>query len=135
MSRRRLAAFDTVPDVLGPAAKPEFRWRGPEGDGHEGNVAIVVSKNPYRLTGAMGSGTRPRLDQGVLGVAVLGAPGEDAGVREWAAAAFEIEAHAPVPAGVDGEALVFEPPLRFRIRPALPPRHSPRSGRGQPCAP
>ena len=110
--------LDTVPDVLGPAARPAFRWHGPDGDGHEGNVAIVVSNNPYRLTGAPGSGTRPRLDQGVLGVAVLGAPGDEAGLREWPAPAFQLEAQAPVPAGVDGEAVVFEPPLRFRTRPA-----------------
>jgi diacylglycerol kinase family enzyme len=109
---------ETVPDVLGPKAEPAVRWRGPDGVAHEGNEGILVSNNPYRLEAAPGTGTRPRLDRGVLGVAVLGAPGDGAALREWAAPSFEIEARAPVPVGVDGEALVLEPPLRFRARPA-----------------
>jgi diacylglycerol kinase family enzyme len=110
--------LETVPDVLGPAAKPDLRWHGPEGDHHEGGVAIVVSNNPYLLTAPMGPATRPRLDQGVLGVAVVGAPGDDAGLRAWSTPSFEVDAHAPVPVGVDGEALWLDPPLRFRTRPA-----------------
>jgi diacylglycerol kinase family enzyme len=102
-------------------------------------VAMVArTVNPKMVTALLARMSSP--------FAVLGAPGEDAGVREWAAAAFEIEAHAPVPAGVDGEALVFEPPLRFRIRPAALrcriARHHPGASpsafapeRGQPCAP
>jgi hypothetical protein len=66
----------------------------------------------------MGAGGRPRLDQGLLGVAIVGAPDKEGELRAWATPSFEIEAQAPVPAGVDGEALVFNPPLRFRVRPA-----------------
>jgi diacylglycerol kinase family enzyme len=110
--------LETVPDVLGPEAKPDIRWHGPDGAGHQGSVAIVVSNNLYRLEPAPGSGTRPHLDQGVLGVAVLGAPGREGKVRAWATPSFEVESQAPVPVGVDGEALVFDPPLRFRARPA-----------------
>jgi diacylglycerol kinase family enzyme len=108
--------LETVPEVVGSGAKPTLRWRGPGGGGHEDTVAIVVSNNPYRLDPA-GAGSRPRLDQGVLGVAVLGAPGEDVGLQAWATPSFDIQADAPVPAGVDGEALLLEPPLRFRTRP------------------
>jgi hypothetical protein len=32
--------------------------------------------------------------------------------------AFEVEAQGKVAAGLDGEALVLDPPLRFRVRPA-----------------
>ena len=110
--------LDTVPEVVGPATKPDLHWRGPDDSEHDGSVAVVVSNNPYRLDSALAAGSRPRLDQGVLGVAVLGAPGDDAGVRAWATPTFEVAAHAPVPAGVDGEAVVFDPPLRFRVRPA-----------------
>jgi hypothetical protein len=39
--------------------------------------------------------------------------------REWTAPVFEVDATAPVPAGVDGEAVKLEPPLRFRIRPGV----------------
>jgi hypothetical protein len=36
----------------------------------------------------------------------------------WTTHSFEVDARGPVPAGVDGEALLFDPPLRFRVRPA-----------------
>ena len=79
----------------------------------------------------VGSGTRPRLDDGVLGVSVIGASAgrsadEDAGAgsgqprwREWTAPTFEVDSDEPVPAGIDGEALKLDPPLRFRIRPGV----------------
>ena len=37
-------------------------------------------------------------------------------MRQWTTAAFEIDATGAVPAGIDGEAIQLEPPLRFRIR-------------------
>ena len=39
--------------------------------------------------------------------------------REWTAPEFEVDAEHPVPAGIDGEAVRLEPPLRFRIRPGV----------------
>ena len=36
----------------------------------------------------------------------------------WTAEELQIDADGPVPAGIDGEAVVLEPPLRFRIRAA-----------------
>jgi diacylglycerol kinase family enzyme len=110
--------LDTVPDVLGPGRKPDLRWRGPDGVEHEGGAAILVSNNRYRFERPPASGVRPRLDEAVLGVTVLSAPGPDAPVRGWSAPSFEVDARAPVPAGVDGEALILEPPVRFRVRPA-----------------
>jgi diacylglycerol kinase family enzyme len=110
--------LETVPEVLGPKARTDLRWRGPDGGGHEGSVAIVVSNNLYRFEGPIGATGRPRLDQGLLGVAMLGEPDAEGEARAWATPSFEIEAQAPVPAGVDGEAVVFDPPLRFRVRPA-----------------
>jgi hypothetical protein len=73
---------------------------------------------------AVGSGTRPRIDDGLLGVTIAGAPTgrEDRRRlqrpwREWSATEFEVEADHPVPAGIDGEAAKLEPPLCFRIQP------------------
>ena len=40
-------------------------------------------------------------------------------LREWSAPGFEVDADRPVPAGIDGEALMLDPPLRFRIRPGV----------------
>ena len=109
--------LDTVPDVLGSGRQPDLRWRDPDGNEHEGGAAIVVSNNRYRFEYAVRPGPRPHLDEGILGVMVLGLPGGEAPARAWTTPSFEVHAHARVPAGVDGEALVLDPPLRFRIRP------------------
>jgi diacylglycerol kinase family enzyme len=119
--------LDAMPDALGPDAPPsDLVWRGPEGAERSSGVAILVSNNSYRLLAPVGSGTRPRLDEGRLGVAVLEAPAERgatvrertrAPMRQWASREFEVQATGPVPAGIDGEAAKLDPPLRFRMLP------------------
>ncbi|MFI5694750.1 diacylglycerol/lipid kinase family protein [Kribbella sp. NPDC051586] len=118
--------LDTVPDALGAGGSQlDMRWTGPGGDGHRGGAAVLVSNNRYRLGRAVGSGTRPRIDDGVLGITVMGAStGGDQGHRqrpwrEWSAPTFEVDADRQLPAGIDGEALVLDTPLRFRIRPGV----------------
>jgi diacylglycerol kinase family enzyme len=117
--------LDTIPDVLGPEGDgAAIRWTGPGGHEHHEAAAILVSNNRYRLGRPLGSGTRPRIDDGLLGIAVVTAPrgrAEPGAVsqrpwRDWSAPTFEVDADHPVPAGIDGEATVLEPPLRFRIR-------------------
>jgi diacylglycerol kinase family enzyme len=116
----------TFPEVLGPNGEGlDLRWKGPGGHDHSSGAAILVSNNRYRLGNAVGSGTRPRIDNGLLGVTVASAPtgrGESRRLlqrpwREWSTPEFEVAADQPVAAGIDGEALKLEPPLRFRIRP------------------
>ena len=120
--------LDTVPDVLGPdGGDLDMRWTGPGGHEHRSGAMVLVSNNKYRLGRAVGSGTRPRIDDGLLGITVLGEPsgrGESGRslqrpLREWSAPGFEVDADRPVPAGIDGEALKLDPPLRFRIRPGV----------------
>ena len=66
--------LDTVPDVLGPTGDElDLRWRGPGGHDHRGGAAVLVSNNAYRFGHALGSGTRPRIDDGLLGITVVGA--------------------------------------------------------------
>ena len=119
--------LDTVPDVVGPeGAGLDLVWKGPGGHEHHSGVAVLVSNNLYRLGMAVGSGTRPRIDDGLLGITVASAP-TGGGLprlaqrpwREWSAAEFEVGSEKPVPAGIDGEAVTLEPPLRFRIRPGV----------------
>jgi hypothetical protein len=113
--------LDAVPDALGPGAPGlGLSWDGPDGAAQHGDAAILVSNDRYRLGRAVGSGTRPRLDAGVLGVTVVEAPASRAARpwREWTAAAFDVHSDRPVAAGVDGEAVQLAPPLRFRARPA-----------------
>ena len=115
--------LETAPEVLasepdGPAV--ELGWRGPDGHAHASAAVILVSNNPYRLGRVVGSGTRPRMDTGELGLAALQAPqahGAGRPWQQWSAPAFEVTASQPVPVGVDGEALVLDPPLRIVSRP------------------
>ena len=67
--------LDTVPDVLGPGGSElDLRWTGPSGHVHHAGAAVLVSNNRYRLGRAVGSGTRPRIDDGLLGITVVAEP-------------------------------------------------------------
>jgi diacylglycerol kinase family enzyme len=119
--------LDTVPSVLSHEASGgsarELRWTGPDGRAERSAAVVLVSNNVYRLGRIMGSGTRPRLDAGVLGVAVIGAEVDGSNHRrvksEWSTPEFVIDADGDVPLGIDGEALVMPTPLVFRIRPGV----------------
>lgn len=118
--------LDTVPEVIGPDGDaPELEWESPSGRHHASGAAILVSNNKYRLGRAVGSGTRPKIDDGKLGIAILADP-VSAGRRlrrfqrpwrDWSAPAFDVGADQDVSAGIDGEAAKLTPPLEFRIRP------------------
>jgi diacylglycerol kinase family enzyme len=116
--------LDTLPEVLGPEGKGlDLRWTGPGGSEHSSGAAILVSNNRYRLGRAVGSGTRPRIDDELLGVTVASPPAGGLRLlqrpwREWSTPAFEVDADGPIAAGIDGEAVTLDPPLRFRILPA-----------------
>lgn len=130
--------LDTVPDTLGPGAKGlGMRWKGPGGHEHEAGAAILVSNNRYRLGGGVGPGTRPSIDDGLLAVMVVGSPTSGPAskraqrpVREWSTPEFEIDADNPVAAGIDGETVRLEPPVRFRIRPGVLRAHISRKHPG-----
>jgi Diacylglycerol kinase catalytic domain len=130
---------DTIPTMLGPGGETlDLRWTGPDGREHTTSAVILVSNDPYRLGRVLGSGTRPRLDGGVLGITAVqaGAAG-DGGKRtqEWAAPSFEVHSDQPIAAGIDGEAARLDPPLRFRSRPqALRVRIAPQHPGASPSA-
>lgn len=132
--------LDTVPDVLGPDARaPNLRWNSAAGP--ESAAAILISNNAYRLGRALGSGTRPRLDRAELGVAVLvpmaigGTRERRLGMQQSTAAQFEVDSDSQIAAGIDGEAAMLDPPLRFTIRPrVLRVRISPRHPGASPSA-
>ena len=130
---------ETVPTVLGPAGQGlDLRFTGADGREHKTGAVVLVSNNPYRLGRVLGSGTRPRLDAGMLGITVGGedaAGGPGKRVEEWSAPAFEVRSDSPVAAGIDGEAAKLDPPLRFRIRPqALRVRIAPQHPGASPSA-
>ena len=58
-----------------------------------------------------------------------------AGWAEWTDTSFEVRAAAPVEVGVDGEAMLLDPPIRFRILPgALRVRIPPQAPGYSPAA-
>lgn len=110
----------------------------------EGPQAVLVSSNPYD-SGLLASGRRPRLDTGRLGVlgvrvrnaaqaADLALRGEQSdALTKMAAREVVITADSPtIPAGVDGEALTLEVPVRCRIVPGALRVRVPRDRPGVP---
>jgi len=109
--------FDAVPAALGPDSEaPALRFDGADGTEQSSGAAILVSNNAYRF-GLVSAATRPRLDEGVLGVTIFGA--QSSPLTEWTAPAFEVRSDRRIPAGVDGEAVVLDAPLRFLARPGV----------------
>jgi diacylglycerol kinase family enzyme len=133
---KRQTAEAMLPDLLGAGApRSPLRFTTPQGAQPTSVPLVLVSNNPYLLTKVGGFGTRPRLDTGMLGVTALeiegaadvaafvaaemtGRAARFRGLHQWAAPEFVVDADAPVEAGVDGEALMLDPPLRFRALPA-----------------
>jgi diacylglycerol kinase family enzyme len=115
--------LDTMPDFGGASGgQHPFSYSAPtEAAERVEPIVVMVSNNSYRLRKAVGSGTRPRIDDGRLGLAVLATPAGRTRPRftQWEAPTFEIDSEGPVPAGVDGEALMLDPPLLFAIRPGV----------------
>lgn len=117
--------LQTAEAVLGPGTvTPELHLIDDRGHEHRHPAVLLVSNNPYALHRPIVTGTRPSLASGRLGILVLDRL-DDAGVRghhepgrAWTATTLEINAPAPVNAGIDGEPVDLQPPLRFSIVPA-----------------
>ena len=134
-----------LPDMLGPGAHAlDLHYTLPSGDEAVPGQLLLVSNNPYDLAHLRGGGTRERLDSGVLGVVSLrvgsaadaeklaalemtGQVQRFSGWDEWTASEFDVRSAGRVEVGVDGEALVLDPPLRFTIRPGAVTVRLPRA--------
>ncbi len=118
--------LETAPSLIGVEDQTrELTWIGPGGAEHSNAAIILVSNNSYRIGVRLGAGTRPRMDDGVLGIAVLAGPqqlspdGESWRVpwRQWTSPSFRVDSQGEVPVGVDGEAMMLSAPLDFGLRP------------------
>ena len=146
-------ALELLPAMLGPGATPfDLRFTSPDGTEHQSAHLILVSNNRYELSHPEGFGSRRRLDAGTLGIvaARLQSPGEAARFAqlqasgptrrpadwlEWTDTSFEVRSGQPVEVGVDGEAMLLDPPIRFRIVPgALRVRIPPQAPGYSPAA-
>jgi diacylglycerol kinase family enzyme len=126
-------AITTLQRSLAPGTPPfDLRYTDAEGMPHEGAHVIQVSNGSYGET-IEGLTSRPRLDDHELQIitieigddrsmaSLLAAfasrhPERYPGYLTWTAASFEVASGGPVDAGLDGEALTIEPPLRFSVR-------------------
>jgi len=144
----RDAKLETVqnmlPELLGPRATPfDLRFQGPDGGEQRSAQLLLVSNNRYVLDRLGAIGSRPRMDEGMLGIVAVQIDDAAAAARllslqalgqlhrfegwlEWEATEFEVGSGSPVATGIDGEGIMLEPALRFRIVPAalgvrLPP--------------
>jgi diacylglycerol kinase family enzyme len=125
-----------LPELLGDTTEAfDLQFVTPEGTEVDGSFLVMVSNNPYVLAASPSTSQRLRLDTGRLGVfAVSAATGVQAaevvtlalagqGPRsghayEFACEQFEIDSRSGTAyAGIDGEALELETPLRFRSHP------------------
>ncbi|HEV3071075.1 MAG TPA: diacylglycerol kinase family protein [Solirubrobacteraceae bacterium] len=123
-----------LPDLLDPDAEAiDLEFTAPDGTNRDDAPLVLVSNNPYELTHLSGAGTRERIDTGMLGIVaarvrgtdvsklvaleLVGQAGRYPGLLSWSAPEFEVRSDGPVEVGLDGEALVLDPPLRFASLP------------------
>jgi diacylglycerol kinase family enzyme len=108
-----------LPDLVGPAAERfDLRFTGPDGREHPDAALLLVSNNPYLFDPRPDRGTRGAMDGGTLGVVSVTNRPPRQGLREWATPAFRVESDKAVEAGLDGEAVVMDPPLIFESLPS-----------------
>lgn len=134
--RRKVGtALELLPGMLGPDAVPfDLRFTGPDGSEHRAAHLIMVSNDRYELGRGEGFGSRRRIDAASLGIVAArfasaseavgfvlrqaaGRSRRPRGWIEWTDTSFEVRSGRPVELGVDGEALVLDPPIRFRTLP------------------
>jgi diacylglycerol kinase family enzyme len=151
-------ALELLPAMLGPQAVPfDLRFTGPDGTEHDSAHLILVSNDRYELDRGEGFGSRRRIDAGALGIVAarfrssgdiarfvrLQAAGRARrfpGWAEWTDTSFEVRSDRPVEIGIDGEAMLLDPPIRFRTAPGalrvrIPPHapgYSPAAARPTP---
>jgi diacylglycerol kinase family enzyme len=123
-----------LPDLLGRDAEPiDLEFTAPDAGDCDDATLVLVSNNPYEVTHLAGAGTRERIDAGTLGIVaarvrgaevaklvsleLMGRAGRFPGLLSWSAPEFEVRSGGPVEVGLDGEALVLDPPLRFASLP------------------
>jgi diacylglycerol kinase family enzyme len=89
-------------------------FRDGAGNAWDQVLVLFVSNNPYPISSL---GGRPRLDAGTLAVSALRrTDGQEPAWAHWTTTNFEVDSPAgALEVGVDGEPVVLDTPLEFRI--------------------
>jgi diacylglycerol kinase family enzyme len=137
-----------LPEMVGGGAtESSLQFEAPNEQDWCDAALVIVSNNPYQMRRFRGMGSRPLLDSGRLGIfaarlssaggaaklvtlGIVGAHRRFGGVLQWSSLEFEVQSQAPVSVGLDGEALVLMPPLRFVSLPGALRVRVPRHARG-----
>ncbi len=131
-------ALRALPDAAAPESESGLRVRTPGEEVHSDPQLVLVGNNQYEYRDLRTSGTRPRLDTGLLGVEMINysSPDEldrvvralasgrtesaeaDGLLAGWTPGSLSVESPgAEIYAGVDGEYLTFTAPLEIRSEP------------------
>ena len=128
-------AADMLPDMIGPDARPfDLRYLGPDGVEYPTAHLLLVSNNPYELHHLGGPGhsrptgpryprrgrgpdRRPEGGDDLRGLEAAGRIRSFAGWLEWDTPSFRVDSAGPIEIGIDGEALLMDPPLVFESLP------------------
>jgi diacylglycerol kinase family enzyme len=137
-----------LPEIVRAGESPiELQFDGPDARPWNDATLVVVSNNPYFVKRLRGVGTRPQLDTGGLGIlaarmrnartvaqlVTLGAIGQalrTRGLRQWSSGEFVVGGSKPIAIGLDGEAYMLAPPLRFVSLPGALRVRVPRHAKG-----
>jgi diacylglycerol kinase family enzyme len=133
---KRETALAKLPEMLGNRDEPfDLQFTAPDGNEVADAFLIMVSNNPYVMGPAFDFSQRRSMDGGTLGVVAvsaktgaeaarliartaIGATARDPNFHTFEVDSFEIRSHGGTAlAGVDGEALQLDTPLRFRSHP------------------
>jgi diacylglycerol kinase family enzyme len=146
-SKKIDTALKELPRLLGRGSHGfDLQFVGADGKRWEAAHVLQVSNGPYGKH-LLGVDTRPRLDTGELGIISLvmpdgtseqsllnalasGSPERYEGFNAWSASSFEVTSGSSISAGIDGEAVDLEPPLRFVSRTRVLRVRLPRSAVG-----
>ncbi|MBI2704454.1 MAG: hypothetical protein HYX32_04075 [Actinobacteria bacterium] len=126
-----------VSEILSGGREPSpLEFNGPGGESFRSAFMILVAVGAYEMGSFSEMGVRASLESGELQItvlepadekqlrrittaAVLGTLGAQDGFWQWPAASFEVAcpSRGQIYAGVDGEALTFDSPVRITIKP------------------
>lgn len=111
--------LNRIPDLLGPDSELlDLQFLDNLGFPHDSAVVIHVSNNSYDL-GSVSMGGRASLTDGKLGIVAVVRP-DSLGLRpvlHWEEEQFEVRSSGKIAAGIDGEYMQLQPPLKFEINP------------------